>query len=86
LLAVAVYALGFGFAYDQKSVMTIGLCTRNVGPAIAPLFAMADAPRGAIAMCILASPLGALLSGFITAAVLKRFFAPERERPPALAA
>lgn len=86
LLAVAVYALSFGFAYDQKSVMAIGICTRNVGPALAPLVAMADAPRGAITMCILAVVLGAILSGFMTAAVLKRFFAPERERPPALTA
>jgi hypothetical protein len=56
--------------------MTLGICTRNVGPAIAPLFAVAGAPQGAITMCILAIFLGAILSGFAAAAILGRFCAP----------
>ncbi len=34
---------------------------------------VADAPQGAITMCILAIFLGAILSGFAFAAILKRF-------------
>lgn len=47
--------------------------TRNVGPALAPLIALPGAPPEAIAMCILAVLLGAIVSGFAAAWILKRF-------------
>jgi hypothetical protein len=50
--------------------MTLGICTCNVGPALATLIAVADAPQGATTMCILAIFLGAILSGFAAAAIL----------------
>lgn len=76
LLGTAAYLLGYGLSYDQKAPMTLGICTRNVGPALATLMGVADAPQGAITMCILAIFLGAILSGFAAAAILKRFCAP----------
>jgi BASS family bile acid:Na+ symporter len=76
LLGTAAYLLGFGLSYDQKAPMTLGICTRNVGPALATLLGVASAPDGAITMCILAIFLGAILSGFAAAALLKRFGAP----------
>jgi BASS family bile acid:Na+ symporter len=76
LLGFASYLLGFGLSYDQKAPMVIGTCTRNVGPAVAPLFAVAGTPQGAITMCILGLFLGSVLSGFVAAAMLKRFGAP----------
>jgi BASS family bile acid:Na+ symporter len=76
LLGFASYLLGFGLSYDQKAPMVLGICTRNVGPALATLMGVADAPQGAITMCILAIFLGAILSGFAAAALLKRFCAP----------
>jgi BASS family bile acid:Na+ symporter len=76
LLGFASYLLGFGLAYDQKAPMVLGICTRNVGPAVAPLFAVAGTPQGAITMCILGLFLGSVLSGFAAAAMLKRFGAP----------
>ncbi len=76
LLGCASYLLAFGLTYDQKAPMVLGICTRNVGPALATLLGVAGAPQGAITMCILAIFLGAILSGFVTAAVLKRFCAP----------
>lgn len=84
LLGSASYLLGFGLSYDQKAPMVLGICTRNVGPALATLLAVADAPQGAITMCILAIFLGAILSGFAAAAVLSHFCAPQGE--PAAAA
>lgn len=75
LLGTAAYLLAFGLTYDQKAPMTLGICTRNVGPALATLMGVADAPQGAITMCILAIFLGAILSGFAAAALLKRFCA-----------
>ena len=84
LLGFPAYLLGFGLSYEQKAPMTLGICTRNVGPALAPLFAVAGAPQGAITMCILAIFLGAILSGFAAAAILSRFCAPAGG-PPAVA-
>jgi BASS family bile acid:Na+ symporter len=80
LLGTAAYLLAFGLSFDQKAPLTLGVCTRNVGPAIAPLFAVAGSPQGAITMCILAVFLGAIFSGFAAAAVLKRFCAPHGGR------
>jgi BASS family bile acid:Na+ symporter len=76
LLGFASYLLGFGLSYEQKAPMVLGICTRNVGPALATLMGVADAPQGAITMCILAIFLGAILSGFAAAAVLRRCCAP----------
>jgi BASS family bile acid:Na+ symporter len=76
LLGLSSYLLGFGLSYEQKAPMVLGVCTRNVGPALATLMGVADAPQGAITMCILAIFLGAILSGFAAAWVLRRFCAP----------
>lgn len=77
LLGTAAYLLGSGLSYDQKAPMTLGTCTRNVGPALATLMGVAGAPQGAITMCVLGIFLGAILSGFAAAAILKRYCAPE---------
>ena len=79
LLGFASYLLGFGLSYEQKAPMVLGICTRNVGPALATLMGVAGAPQGAITMCILAIFLGAIVSGFAAAALLKRFCVPSRE-------
>ena len=79
LMGFASYLLAFGLSYEQKAPMVLGICTRNVGPALATLLGVASAPEGAITMCILAIFLGAILSGFAAAALLKRFCAPSRE-------
>jgi bile acid:Na+ symporter, BASS family len=38
VIAVASYWLGFGMPKPQKQVLVLGLCARNVGAAMAPLF------------------------------------------------
>lgn len=82
LLGAATYLLGFGLSYGQKTSMTLGICTRNVGPALATLMGVTGAPQGAITMSILGIFLGAILSGFVTAAVLKRYCAPLAAETP----
>lgn len=81
---VAAYALATGMTYEQKSVVTIGVCTRNGGPALASFLAMPHAPRGVITMSVLAVLLGAIISGFTAAAMLKRFLAPMAQQPALL--
>lgn len=76
LMGAGSYLLAFPLPYEQRVPLTLGVCTRNVGPALAPLMAVAGAPAGAITMCILAAFLGAVLSGFAGSAILRRFCAP----------
>lgn len=57
LVTAGSYFLGAGLADKQKSVLSLGVCTRNIGAAIAPLFAAAGTDRRAIAMCVLGLPV-----------------------------
>jgi BASS family bile acid:Na+ symporter len=57
LVTAGSYFLGAGLAQEQKSVLSLGVCTRNIGAAIAPLFAAAGTDRRAIAMCVLGLPV-----------------------------
>jgi BASS family bile acid:Na+ symporter len=82
MLGAVAYGLAFGLKYEQRSVLTLGLATRNVGPALAPLFAVPGTDQRAIAMCVLAAFLGAILSGFTWAFTLKAILAPATDRPP----
>jgi bile acid:Na+ symporter, BASS family len=48
--AVGPYLLSFGLPPGQKSVLSLGMCTRNIGAALAPLFAAPDVDQRAIVM------------------------------------
>jgi BASS family bile acid:Na+ symporter len=44
--------LGFGLKQEQRSVLTIGMCTRNLGAAIAPLMTMKADSRSVVMVAI----------------------------------
>ena len=71
ILAVGAYSLSFGLTHGQKSVIALGVCTRNIGAAIAPLFAVAGTDKRAITMCILATFI-AIIFGMGVSRVLAR--------------
>jgi BASS family bile acid:Na+ symporter len=48
VVASASYWLGFGMPKAQKRVLVIGLCCRNVGAALAPLFIASNVDPAAI--------------------------------------
>ena len=48
--AAGPYLVGFGLPRGQKVVLSLGMCTRNVGAALAPLFAVPDVDQRAIVM------------------------------------
>lgn len=50
-------ALSPGLTGDRRSVLGLGVCTRNAGAALAPLFATPSADPRAIVMVVLAVPL-----------------------------
>jgi bile acid:Na+ symporter, BASS family len=54
LLAAAAYGLGFGLSHEKRSTLALGLCTRNVGAAIAPLLSVSSSGQRATVMCIMA--------------------------------
>ncbi|AXA44275.1 bile acid:sodium symporter family protein [Rhizobium leguminosarum] len=76
LITATSYALGFGMPPRQKSVMSLGLCTRNCGAALAPLFVAADVDRSAIVMVSLGIPMM-----FISAIIAARIFAGRSDQP-----
>lgn len=59
---VASYGFAFGLPERQKSVLTLGLSTRNVGAAIAPLLVATDVDPGATVMVTLGIPMMVLFS------------------------
>jgi len=56
VITAASYALGFGMPGGQKSVLSLGICTRNCGAAMAPLFVAPDVDQSAIVMVTLGIP------------------------------
>jgi len=54
LLAGAAYGLGFGLSHEKRSALVLGLCTRNVGAAVAPLLSISSSDRRATVMCVMA--------------------------------
>ena len=77
IVTAAAYGLGFGLPRSQKSVLALGLCTRNVGAAVAPLMAVPGTDQRAIVMCCLAMII-TIVMGVGAAAVFARS-APVRE-------
>jgi BASS family bile acid:Na+ symporter len=65
------YAFGFGMRQCQKSVISLGISTRNNGAALAPLFVAQGVDPNAIVMVSLGIPLMFLFS-FIAARVFAR--------------
>ena len=69
VLAAASYGLSFGLPRGQRSVLALGLCTRNIGAAVAPMLAVPGTDQRAIVMCTLATFI-CYIGGFGVAVVL----------------
>jgi bile acid:Na+ symporter, BASS family len=57
IVTVFPYWLGVGLRYDQKIVLSAGMATRNIGAAMAPLFALAEMDQRATVMVVLGFPI-----------------------------
>jgi bile acid:Na+ symporter, BASS family len=60
-VTLATDRLGFGLKQGQKSVLTIGMCTRNIGAAMAPLMAIKAESRSVV-MVVLGIPVTLIFS------------------------
>ncbi len=57
LSAGGSYILAYRLPHAQRSVIALGVCTRNIGAAFAPVVAVPNLDRRAIVMVTLAAPL-----------------------------
>jgi bile acid:Na+ symporter, BASS family len=71
LVTIAADRLGAGLPDAQRSVLTIGLCTRNLGAALAPLAAIDRDPR-AVVMIAIAIPVTLAASAFAARRLARR--------------
>jgi BASS family bile acid:Na+ symporter len=77
VITAVSYAVGFGMPPRQKSVLSLGICTRNCGSALAPLFVAQGVDQSAIVMVSLGIPM---MFGF--AALAAQVFARLAGPPP----
>jgi BASS family bile acid:Na+ symporter len=66
IVTATAYACGSGLAPKRRSVLTLGICTRNVGAALAPLFAASGSDERTVVMIVLGVPLQ-LIFAFVAA-------------------
>jgi len=57
VVTVLPYWLGFGQQHEQKIVLSVGMASRNIGAALAPLFSMPDMDQRAVVMVVLGFPI-----------------------------
>jgi BASS family bile acid:Na+ symporter len=70
-LAAGAYGLSFALSHEKRSTLALGLCTRNIGAAMAPLLTTPTSDDRAMVMCILAVFI-TLIMGFGVAHLLGR--------------
>jgi BASS family bile acid:Na+ symporter len=75
VVTVVAHWMGVGLADEHRSVLTVGVCTRNLGAALAPLAAIDPDPR-TIVMIAVAAPVTVALSA-LTARWLAHGRAPQ---------
>lgn len=81
VVSAAAYWLGFGMSKPQRQVMALGMCCRNVGAALAPLFVAPDVDPAAI---MAAGALGTFVvigSSLAVAAIFARQADVHQRRP-----
>jgi BASS family bile acid:Na+ symporter len=72
LTTAGAYVLAGTLPESQRSVLALGLCTRNIGAAAAPLYAAAGIDRRAVVMVALAVPTTVMSSVIATRWLARR--------------
>jgi BASS family bile acid:Na+ symporter len=57
VVTILPYWFGFGLRHEQKIVLSVGMATRNIGAALAPLFLASDMDQRAVVMVVLGLPI-----------------------------
>ena len=77
-VALAAGAIGARLPAAQRTVLTIGICTRNLGAALAPLAAI-DADRRTIVMVVIAVPATLAISALAARALVRGARGPSQQ-------
>ncbi len=77
-VTAASYLSASGLSHSQKAVLALGVSSRNIGAAIAPLLAIAGTDPRTIAMAVMAVPI-TVICAFGAAPLLARLNAPESD-------
>lgn len=77
ILTTASYLLSGSLLQPQRSVLALGMCTRNVGAAMVPLFSAAAVDQHTVIMVVLGVPMQ-----LIFALLAARWFARDAENAP----
>jgi len=72
VIAAAAYWLGFGMPRPQKEILVLGLCARNVGAALAPLFIVPNVDPDAIVATGALGTFVVIGSGLLIASMFAR--------------
>jgi BASS family bile acid:Na+ symporter len=62
IVVTLTYLLGFGLRHEERIVLCVGLTTRNIGAAMAPLLAVPEPDQQAMIMVVLGLPLMVLFA------------------------
>lgn len=57
VMAILPYVIGFGLEQNQRSVMALGMSSRNISAGFAAFFGITDPPTGMFVMVVLVVPL-----------------------------
>ena len=57
IVTSTAFACGTGLGPDQRSVLTLSICTRNVGAALAPMISTVEPDNRTVVMVVLGVPL-----------------------------
>ena len=77
IVTAASYLLSGGLLQSRRSVLALGMCTRNVGAAMVPLYSAATVDQQAMIMVVLGVPMQ-----LIFALLAARWFARDAEKTP----
>jgi len=84
LAAGGSYVLAYGLPHPQRSAIALGVCTRNIGAAFAPVITVPGLDRRVIVMVTLAAPL-TLACAALFSWILARFVASHGSVPDPIA-
>lgn len=77
VMAVVPYKIGFGLQQDQRSVMAIGMSSRNISAGFVAFFGITNPPAGMFLMVLLVVPLHVIVGLLIVPPLFARMAGPE---------
>ena len=78
LMAVLPYVVGFGLKQNQRSVIAIGMSSRNISAGFVAFFGITNPPDGMFLMVLLVVPLHVIIGLLAVPPVLARLAGPEQ--------